>query len=136
VKSLEGANPPIALLRPTLKELRQNIPGHSQEVLYNILKILAVFVIATTGNLTRYPLKLLKSYGTITAFGVICFIHFCQLSQGIPSYKNIRIQKHYSKKKFWNCWSSGKRPCSRRSNQAKNKQRLGTQYNQINRKCY
>jgi hypothetical protein len=53
------------------------MPGHSHEVSYNILKTLAVFVIAATNNLTRHPPKLLESHGTITAFGVTCFIHFC-----------------------------------------------------------
>jgi hypothetical protein len=65
--------------------------------MYNILKILAVFVVAATYNLTRYPLKLLiKSHRTINAFGAVSFIHFCQLLQGILSYKNLQIQKHYS----------------------------------------
>ncbi len=65
--------------------------------MYNILKILAVFVVAATYNLTRYPLKLLfKSHRTINAFGAVSFIHFCQLLQGILSYKNLQIKKHYS----------------------------------------
>jgi hypothetical protein len=42
--------------------------------MYNILKILAIFVVAPTYNLTRYPLKLhIKSHKTINAFGVVCF---------------------------------------------------------------
>ncbi len=52
--------------------------------MYNILKILVVFVIAPTYNLTKYPLKLhIKSHKTINAFGVVCFytsVNFCKVS--------------------------------------------------------
>jgi hypothetical protein len=41
--------------------------------LYNILKILADVVVTATYHLRRYQLKLLiKSHGTIYAFGAVC----------------------------------------------------------------